>query len=395
MTQHKVIAEDSLSAMDEITKVLGKEAVILKTQKVNGKIEILGSNNIEDIASSNAKKIQKQKSNFSHLFSNQRLENDNQSRKFNNIINKKNAQNHLNFENHSTDSKEKFDTKFVDIETFSKFTDKIENLLKNMVISDIDGFNSNNKKSLTIELLQQGFSKNVVSEFVEKIDNNEANSKLLFYHYMSNKLVTSYEEKILNSDIIFINGSSGSGKTTLCSKISSYILDNVLSANEKDKLSIMNFAPKSSTHTELVNFGRMLNINVASASSLNQMISYIEENKGKIKMIIDVSDENNNLSSYLEYLEKITLNKNCLNLLAIPASSNKTMIKTIMSFYKNSYPTVGLTKLDESHISAEELSILAELNCKIGVLSGSRSIIGSLAFAKKEVLAQYMKDINK
>ena len=41
MTQHKVIAEDSLSAMDEISKVLGKDAVILKTKKVNGKIEIL------------------------------------------------------------------------------------------------------------------------------------------------------------------------------------------------------------------------------------------------------------------------------------------------------------------------------------------------------------------
>ena len=38
MTQHRVIAEDSLSAMDEISKVLGKDAVILKTQKVNGKI---------------------------------------------------------------------------------------------------------------------------------------------------------------------------------------------------------------------------------------------------------------------------------------------------------------------------------------------------------------------
>ena len=76
MTQHKVIADDSLSAMDEIARVLGKEAVILKTQKVNGKIEIVGSNNIEDIASSNAKKINKQKLGFSHLFSNHNLKKD-------------------------------------------------------------------------------------------------------------------------------------------------------------------------------------------------------------------------------------------------------------------------------------------------------------------------------
>ena len=34
MTQHKVIADDSLSAMDEISRVLGKDAVILKTQKM-------------------------------------------------------------------------------------------------------------------------------------------------------------------------------------------------------------------------------------------------------------------------------------------------------------------------------------------------------------------------
>ena len=61
-----------------------------------------------------------------------------------------------------------------------------------------------------------------------------------------------------------------------------------------------------------------------------------------------------------------------------------------MNFYNNSFPIIGLTKLDESHISAEELSIFAELS-KIGILSGSRSIIGSIAFAKTEV---NMKDIS-
>ena len=74
--------------------------------------------------------------------------------------------------------------------------------------------------------------------------------------------------------------------------------------------------------------------------------------------------------------------------------TNKNMINSMLNFYKNSFPTIALTKLDESHISAEELSIFAELNCKIGILSGSRSIIGSIAFAKSEVLAQYMKDIS-
>ena len=114
----------------------------------------------------------------------------------------------------------------------------------------------------------------------------------------------------------------------------------------------------------------------------------------KTKLIIDVSQENKNLTGYLDYLEKISLNKNYSNLLTLPASSNKNMINSMINFYKNSFPTIALTKLDESHIGAEELSIFGELNCKIGILSGSRSIMSSIAFAKSEVLAQYMKDIN-
>ena len=396
MTQHKVIAEDSLSAMDEISRVLGKDAVILNTQKVNGKIEILGSNNIEDIASSNVNKIKKQNNNFSHLFSNHNLDRDTQNRKINSIIENKNVQIEVNSEKINDCKSNDNNKTFVDVQTFNKFTNKIENLLKDMVISDINEFSTHKNKSLTIELLKKGFSKKIVSDFQEKIFNDQdiTETELFFYHYLGKRLVFPFEEKILNSDIIFLNGPSGSGKTTLCAKISSYILDNLLSANEKHKLSILNFSQKSSEQSELLNFGKLLNLNVASVSSLKDLIKFVDENNGKSKLIIDVSQENKNLSGYLEYLEKITLNKKYLNLLTIPASTNKNMINSIMDFYKNSFPTIALTKLDESHISAEELSVFAELNCKIGILSGSRSIIGSIAFAKSDVLAQYMKDIS-
>ena len=122
MTQHKVIAEDSLSAMDEISKVLGKDAVILKTKKVNGKIEILGSNNIEDIASSNAKKIIKQKSNFSHLFSNHNLEQGIQNRKLNNILEEKKQINEEHLKNNTKINIKDLNSQYVDVKTFSKFT---------------------------------------------------------------------------------------------------------------------------------------------------------------------------------------------------------------------------------------------------------------------------------
>ena len=395
MTQHKVIAEDSLSAMDEISKVLGKDAVILKTTKVNGKIEILGSNNIEDIASSNAKKIVKQKSNFSHLFSNHNLEQKIQNRKVNNILDEKKLNQNEHLENVVQTNIEDLNAKYVDVKTFSQFTTKIEKLLKNMVVSDIDELYRSNNKSLTIELLKKGFSKNIISEFQEQnLNKEDIDVELLFYHYLAKKLVLPYKDQIADSEIIFINGPSGSGKTTLCSKIASHILDNKFVANEKDKLSIINFAPKSSNNSELVNFGRLLNLNVSSISSIEDVINLVNANHDNKKLIIDVSQEIINTSGYIQYLEKLTLNKKCSNLIALPASTNKNMIESIIRFYKDTFPVIGLTKLDEANINAEELSILGELNCKIGILSGSRSIIGSIAFAKREVLAQYMKDMS-
>ena len=390
MTQHRVIAEDSLSAMDQISKALGKDAVILETNKVNGKIEILGSNNIQDVATSNAKKINKQRSSFSHLFSNHKLEQGNQDRKINSIVKE-------TFENKSEVNKSEMKDSgdYINKNTFLEFTRKIENLLENTIISDFNDYDTAHHKSLTIDLLKKGFSKKIISEFKDKILTEEKiDPELIFYNFLANKIVSPSEEKILEADIIFVNGPSGSGKTTLCSKIASHILDNKFVGNDRNKLSIVNFAPKSSNHSELLNFGRLLNLNVTSICSLDEIITFIDVNKEKRKLIIDVSQENRNSYGYIEYLEKLSLNKKFINILALQASSNKNMIKSTMNFYKNSFPNIALTKLDESHISAEELSILGELNCKIGILSGSRSVIGSLAFAKKEVLAQYMKDMN-
>ena len=395
MTQHKVIAEDSLSAMDEISKVLGKDAVILKTEKINGKIHILGSNNIEDLATSNAKKINKNKSNFSHLFSNKNLNQKTESRKIQSVIEKNYIKNKDNAANNQHETISSPTTNFVDIESFKNFTDKIENLLENMILADMDTLNAYDNKSITLTLLKKGYSKKIISEFQKEIPIDEdIDRELTFYHYLSKKLVLPYEDTILNSDLIFINGPSGSGKTTLCSKIASNILDNKFVSNDRNKLSIVNFAPKSSNHSDLINFGRLLNLNVNSISSMKDLINFIDANRGHRKLIIDVSQENNNSEQYHEYINKLTLDKKCSNVIALQASTNRNMIKSIIKSYENSFPTIALTKLDEANIGSEELSILGELSCKIGILSGSKSIMGSLAFAKREVLAQYMKDIS-
>ena len=179
----------------------------------------------------------------------------------------------------------------------------------------------------------------------------------------------------------------------MTSKIASHILDNQFVGRDREKLTIVDFSPKSSNHSELLTFGRLLNINVNSISTLTDLVDFIDINKDERKLIIDVSPENKNTVGYQEYLKKLYKNEKFVNILAIQSGQNKNSIKAQTDFYKDSVPIIGLTKLDEAYIGPEELSILGELNCKIAILSGSKSIIGSLAFAKKEVLAQYMKDM--
>ena len=59
---------------------------------------------------------------------------------------------------------------------------------------------------------------------------------------------------------------------------------------------------------------------------------------------------------------------------------------------KNLKPIFALTKLDETEIDPSDFSMYSDLNCRIGVLSGTKNIIDAIAFANDKVLAQYMKD---
>ena len=178
MTQHRVIAEDSLSAMDEISKVLGNDAVILETKKNNGKIEILGSNNIQDVASSNAKKLKKKHGSFSHLFSNHKLEQENQNRKLNAIVNEE-----IKTSSDSNNHVKNTQKEYIDRQTFFEFTKKIDNLLKNSIISDVSDNDLSHHKSVSVELLKKGYSKEIITKFKDKIlTEDKIDPELIFYH---------------------------------------------------------------------------------------------------------------------------------------------------------------------------------------------------------------------
>ena len=379
MTQHKVLSDDSMTAMDEIARVLGQDAVILSTKKIGQKIEIIGSNDIKDILKS-SKKNQK-KPDFKELFSKAPLSKNISKDSISTVI--------KNDNNEKLTVEENFISK-KDLEIFKY---EIKSILNESIITDLNSLNNHIDDNNFIKLLNEGYSKKTINSIFENLNKKETSRSINnFYNVLSKKLTFDLKDKLLNSKTILVSGLSGVGKTTICAKIASYLLDQSTSSHNNDNITLVNLGKTSPNKTSnLFNFGRVLNLNVYSFSEIENLDKYISENKNKI-IIVDISKDflvENNFNNYL----KITHSDNRKLLLnVIQSGINFKSLEKQMSYLDGLSPINVLTKLDEIIVNSYDFSMYHDLNCKLGLLSGTNNIIDSIAFANSLILAQYMKE---
>jgi len=77
---------------------------------------------------------------------------------------------------------------------------------------------------------------------------------------------------------------------------------------------------------------------------------------------------------------------------ALPGGSSATMIKHQCANYHGLDSMIALTKLDECEATPAELSALATQGTGIGLLTGTKSIVGGIAIATSQILAQYLRE---
>ena len=379
MTQHKVLSDDSMTAMDEIARVLGQDAVILSTKKIGQKIEIIGSNDIKDILKS-SKKNQK-KPDFKELFSKAPLSKKISNNSINAVI-KNNNNEKLTVEEN-----------FISKKDFEIFKDEIKSILNESIITDLNSLNNHIDDNNFIKLLNEGYSKKTINSIFENLNKKETSRSINnFYNVLSKKLTFDLKDKLLNSKTILVSGLSGVGKTTICAKIASYLLDQSTSSHNNDNITLVNLGKTSPNKTSnLFNFGRVLNLNVYSFSEIENLDKYISENKNET-IIVDISKDflvDKNFNDYL----KITHSDNRKLLLnVIQSGINFKSLEKQMSYLDGLSPINVLTKLDEIIVNSYDFSMYHDLNCKLGLLSGTNNIIDSIAFANSLILAQYMKE---
>ena len=379
MTQHKVLSDDSMTAMDEISRVLGQDAVILSTKKIGEKIEIIGSNDIKDILKSNKKS--KKKPDFKELFSKAPLS-KNISKNENNTLTKTNNNDFISVEQNLISKK--------DLETFKC---EIKSILNESIITDLNSLNSHIADTNFIKLLKEGYSKKTINHVFENLCKSEISRSINnFYSFLSEKLTYDLKDKLLNSKTIFITGLTGVGKTTICAKIASYLLDQSTSSHNNDNITLINLSKTSPNKiTNLFNFGRVLNLNVCSVSEIEDLNKYLLENENKIT-IVDISNDFLVDKTFNNYL-KVTMSDHRKSLLnVIQSGINFKSLEKQMNYLNGLNPVSILTKLDEIMVNSYDFSMYHDLNCKLGLLSSTNKIIDSIAFANRLILAQYMKE---
>ena len=374
MTVLTIRAQDTATAMDEIVEKLGKDSFIIGTKKIGNEILVKATNKPK-------KEIKPQKK---------------VNQKFDEMISKElNVSSPLStlkdISTNKRGSNERLDLGYLNDDKINKLNSEFKALkkqLNGMILTDMAGLSPNLRNTTKVKLQEIGFSNNTLIKFNDKLENENSEEGVQnFIGDLANSLTLDDSiDNLVKSKYVFIVGASGSGKTSFSAKLAASFVQEIKS----DNVALCKLGKQNEfLNDNLKSYSRLINIpNVhILPENAQQKIESIEK-----KLIIDVSTNSDDVLDLLKNLkEKVGSNK-ILTILVVPSGSNKYNLKKLLDIYGSINPILAFTKLDENDISPEELSVVAENNCSIGYLTNTRSILKSINFTNKEILAQYLKD---
>jgi flagellar biosynthesis GTPase FlhF len=380
MATLKFLASDSASAMEDVVRKLGPDALIISTSKRGNKVEIEATN---DKLTLNIKPPKTTKvSPFSEVLHSKIdfLREKQKNRIFSkNAIHTGTSLQRDQFENNQP-SKEIGDVKAQ--------IASLQTMLSGMVITDERGVNEKIGHSTVLKLRQMEFSSEIVSNLQPSFEGlSFERGKAAFINAFCNKIAYEEVEEVFGSHTIFLVGPSGSGKTTLAAKIGARILEKMKTGD----LSLISTDSLLQHQTDnLAHFAKLLNVPKFKCQ-IEDGASNVDSLAGGQK-IIDVSLTDGYAKSLISSVRNKIGATKVTTILCLPGGANKQLLINQLESYKNLNPLIAFTKLDECELFPRELSVIAEKSMKIGFITGSRSILGSLALAKPQVLSKYLSN---
>tara|TARA_A100001015_G_scaffold299427_1_gene383473 strand:+ start:446 stop:1606 length:1161 start_codon:yes stop_codon:yes gene_type:complete len=375
MTTYKFLASDSASAMEEVVKKLGPDALIISTSKKGNKVEIEATNNFSD--HQKPKDVQGDFSKVLHSkidFLREKQRNRLYSRGSNDFVTCDTRHSSID-QNQSSE-----------MVTVRDQIRHLQNMLSGMVITDEKGLNEKTGSAVSLKLRQLEFTPEIVASLKPAYDGLTIDrGRGAFLKAFANKIACDEIEDIFNSQVIFIVGPSGVGKTTLSAKLAARMME-----EDKDKKPTLLSAVSelANRRDDLAYYSKLLNIPKLNYKVDEKCSGFTSICSGQ--KIVDVSlieEESKYLIKHVR--DQIGATK-VTTVLCLPSGSSRQLLNNQINKYRNFKPIIAFTKADECQLFPRELCVLANKNVKMGFITGSKTILGSLALSEPDVLASHL-----
>lgn len=387
MTTITVTAADTAQAMDKIVERLGEDALILETVKRNGRIEMVATDSAEDVEAPAPAALTPRPAGeelsglnieigggtgFTDLFDQQMIESvrDRDAKATSTV-------DHLI--GRAIDASDN-----LDILTELR---SIRQMMNGMMITRPEGLDVTLGRAAPVRLHQAGFSSKAIQELHEHmvgLDDDDAVAS--FINALAARVVHADAESVFDSRIVLVIGSSGTGKTTLATKIAAYFKEHGIS----ERMILANAAgPGQGASEDIKSYARLLNMRAAQFG-IGEISTAVQETSNRMIIDVNASPEDTTIA-VREIIQRLGTRKVTV-VQAIPGGSSATMIDHQCNLYRKLNPMIALTKLDECEAMPAELSALALEGTGVGLLTGTKSIVGGIAIATMPILAQYLQE---
>ncbi len=378
MTTYKFLASDSASAMEEVVKKLGPDALIVSTSKKGNKVEIEAT---DSVPQKKLGALPVEGGNFSDILHSKIdvLREKQRDR----IYNRSN--NHIPKIDLKTNNFEK--TNFSEMLKVKDQINELQSMLSGMVITDEKSLNEKAGNSTSLKLRQLEFSPEIISALKPAFDGlNLERGKAAFLKAFSKKVGCDETNEVLKSKVIFIVGPSGVGKTTLAAKLAARIMER---NNALKPALVSTESQLTNKKDDLSHYSKLLNVQKFHYK-LDQNVDGFNEicEDQKIVDLCSISEEN---KRFVQNIRNNIGATKVATILCLPAGSSKQFIESQINVYGELKPIVAFTKADECKLYPRELCVLADKHVKMGFITGSRTILGSLAASDPDVLSNHLE----